>query len=423
VLAELGAPVPADAAPADAQAAVAATMEALAAFGESDLERIPATSDPLVQARQRVRIGAMSTAYMAAPNLLPILACDIVRSTLTDGLTRESPYGFAALGLVLNAVNLPEAAHANGRIASELLDRVGDRAMRPRVRHLLGAHVLLFVDPLRDCIEIEKDVARTGLDAGDLEYAAWGLHAEVCNGFYAGVDLATLGRTCQRNVATLRHHAQLTALDCTVQYERAIARLTGAPDPAGADEAAWLAQWRAANFRGAVFVTHAVGTFLRYVAGDHVGAAAFADEGEAWADGAAATYHLVWWHQFRALAHLGARGAAAVDDVRPHLTQLQAWQRVAPHNHDHRVHLVEGERARVTGRTERALAHFDEAVASAQAHGFAAEEALAHELAARCDPGLRSERLRRARAAWGRWGATAQVARLDAERITWTSGA
>jgi histidine kinase len=415
VLGSLGLEVPSAATAGDAGAAVGDTLQRLAAFGEADLDALPNCADPLVQARQRIQIGAMSSAYMAAPNLLPILACNIVRATLEHGTGKESPYGFAALGLVLVAVNLIDAAYANGRIAADMLDRVGDRSIRPRVLHVLGAHVRLFVDPLRDSIDAERQVARLGMDVGDLEYAAWGLHVEVCNGFYAGVELGALSRSTTRNLEALAHHQQLAAHGCTVQYGLALARLTGAPDPEGADEAALLDAHRAANFRGAVFITTVIGTFLRYLLGDPAEATAFADAGAPYADGAVATYHLVWWHQLRALSHLGARGAAAAPDIEGNLQQLRLWQRASPANHDHRVHLVEGELARVLGRTERALAHFDEAVASAAANGFLHEEALAHELAARCDTGNRTSRLERARAGYARWGATRKIGRLDSE--------
>ncbi len=422
-LASLGMTAPRDPTGADVEAAVGATLRHLASFGEVDLEALPTCADPLVQARQRVQIAAMSSAYMAAPTLLPILACDIVRATLEHGVCKESPYGFAALGLVLVAGNQIDVAYAMGRIAADMLDRVGDRAMRPRTLHLLAAFVRPFVDPLRDSIDTERQVARLGLDTGDLEYAGWGLHIEVCNSFYAGVDLATLARTYERNTPILEHHQQLPPLGCTVQYGQALARLRGGADLVELErqEAERMRTFRAGNFRGAAFIQTVVGTFLRYVFGDAPGAAAWADDGAAFADGAAATYHVVWWHQYRALAVLASRDAdprAALEAVAPNLAQLRIWQRAAPHNHDHRVHLVDGEIARVLGRRERALAHFDEAVASAATHGFLHEEALAHELAARCHAAdgqatAERSRLERARAAWARWGATAKVAELD----------
>ncbi len=354
-LKEIGVEVPREPTAGDVEAAVGATLAAVQATSQEDLARIPISDDPVVRARMRIQTGAMSSAYMAAPSLLPILACNIVRATLDQGVCKESPYGFAVLGLVLNAVNLMDAAHSLGRIAFEMLDRVGERSTRPRTLHVLAAHVMPFVEPLRDWVPIERQVARLGFDTGDLEYAAWGLHCEVCNGFYAGAPLDELAPVFERNRASLEHHRQMAALGCTLQYGRAIACLRGeAADPESLsgpdyDEAAQMAAFRAANFRGAGFILAVLGAYVRFVFRDLAGAIASMDAGAELADGAPATYHLVWWRQIRSLAALGAVDttsaeavAAVLADVAPHVEQLRTWHRASEANHGHRMHMVDG---------------------------------------------------------------------------------
>ena len=46
---------------------------------------------------------AHKAAYLSKPNLLPLLTCHIVRSTLEDGVAKQSAYGFAVFGMVMNA--------------------------------------------------------------------------------------------------------------------------------------------------------------------------------------------------------------------------------------------------------------------------------------------------------------------------------
>ena len=48
----------------------------------------------------------------------------------------------------------------------------------------------------------------------------WGLHAEVCNGFYAGLPLDELAEAYARAMETLEHHQQHAAIGCTVEQLR-----------------------------------------------------------------------------------------------------------------------------------------------------------------------------------------------------------
>ncbi|MCB9699565.1 MAG: serine/threonine-protein kinase PknK [Alphaproteobacteria bacterium] len=428
-LRELGVALPEEVGPDDVQAALTGALAAVAAHTEAELGRMPLSEDPFVQAAMRIRSGAMSSAYMASPPLLPVLAAGIVRTTLERGVCKESPYGFAALGLVCNAVNLLEEGHRLGRMASQMLDRVGERSTRPRTLHVLAAHVMLFAEPLRDCVELERQVARLGFDTGDLEYAAWGLHGEVCNGFYAGVPLPELAATTARNLEALEHHQQLAALGCTVQYDRAMAVLRdGGPptlDGDGYDERERMASFRRTNYRGAAFVQAVTSAFVRVVFGDLEGALTVLDEGAEFSDGAVATYHQVWWHQLRVLAVLGAAAdPSALADVAPQLEQLRAWRRVSAANHGHRMDLVDGEIARVEGRHADALRLLRSAADQAGAQGFVHEQALAQELRARLhrttgDLSAARAVARDAAATWERWGALAKAQALRDDLATW----
>ena len=400
-----------------------ATLASLEERSAAGVDRLPMCADGTVHALLRLQTGAMSSAYLAAPSLVPVLACNIVQTTLRRGVCLESPYGFAALGLVLNAVGQPGAAYETGRLARDMLERVGDRSIRPRTLHVLYAHVMLFVDPLRDCVEGSRQVARLGLDTGDLEYAAWGLHCEVCNGLYAGASLAALEELGARHEATLRHHQQLTALGVTRMFVRAVATLRCdevLPSLSGPDydEDERMATFRQLNFRGAAFVLALMAGWVRYLYGDITGAVARFDEGASFADGAVATYHVVWFHQLRALAVLAGADdpAVAAEAVRGHLDVLRSLAAVGPGNHAHRVSLVEGELARVRGAPDEALAHFASAARHAADHGFQHEEALAHELAARvlaAEGRPARDALQRACSAYRRWGAMAKAAQLD----------
>ncbi len=429
ILADLGLELPIAPTDGDVAAAVGDTLGRLNALKPGEVEALGMTNDPVVLARQRIQTGAMSAAYLAAPNLLPILGCNIVRSTLDDGVCRDSPYGFAIVGLVLNAARLIDASYATGRMAVDMLDRIGDRAIRPRTMHVVNSHVDLFVDPLLKSVAADKSVTRIGLDTGDLEYACWALHCEVCNSFYAGLPVPQLATMFEANHKTLRYYQQMAALGCTTQYGQAIAGLQGLTERPSRlvgdiyDETTQVPAAIQTNFRGAAYIASALGCFTRYLFGELDDAVAVADAGGPYADGAPATYHEVWWHQYRTLAVLGrvANGAgddALMADVGPSIELLKTWHAFSAANHEHRIQLVAGEVARVQGREQDARDAYEAAHRAATDNGFAHEAALAVELEARflrrAGAGSR-ERIVEARELWRQWGATAKVEQLNEE--------
>ncbi len=432
VLQELGVRLERDPRPEDVQSAVAAALALLEGKDAQAMRALPEATDPEVTAAQRIQAGLMSSAYLAVPNLLPLLCCSMVQSTLQHGVCQPAIYGFSCLGLVLVTAGQIDRAYQIGKIAWEMTDRYEDRAIKVKNLHVVGSLINSHVEPLRATLESNREVCRLGLDTGDIEYAAWALHTEVCNGFWAGLGLDRLAETARHHVALLEHHKQLPALACTYQFVQAIENLRGnSQDPArlvgeNYDENSHRERLLARNFRGALFVLSAVATLCRYMFRDLEQALAGADEWAAYEDGAASTYHIVVWHQYRALAALGLSGKeksqvrqtlARIQPDRELLERLLPFSRV---NFEHRVLLIDAEVARLEGRVGEALALYERAIEAARSNEFIHEQALANELAGRFlleAVGKTPARgyLLEAIFLYTRWGATAKAARLEEE--------
>ncbi|MEM9072944.1 MAG: AAA family ATPase, partial [Myxococcota bacterium] len=429
VLAKLGVHFPSAPTAKDVETTVGETLQALSSQPQEEIIALPLADDPRVIAMQRIQQGVMSAAYLSAPELLPLLTCRIVQLTLEDGVAMQSAYGFAVFGMVMNAAGLIDVSYQTGQIAMALLDRYDDRSMLAKTRHIVRTHINPFVEPLAESVEHEAGIFQIGMDTGDLEYAAWALHIRVAHGFYAGLELAAVQDMDVRGRSILERYQQLPALGCTLPYSQAIANCLGdVSDPArlvgpnyNAEE--HMKKLVDVNFRGAAYILTIARTFVRFLYRDVEGALEVADAGGAYGDGAIATYHQVWWNQYRALAALGCMTSAAEGDletVRENLAALEKWCGFSESNHLHRVELIRAEIARVEGREGEALKHYDAAIDHARAHRFMHEEAIANELAARfyLERGSSTPArayLTEARAVYDEWGAQGKVRHLEQE--------
>ncbi|MBI4815563.1 MAG: AAA family ATPase [Deltaproteobacteria bacterium] len=429
----LGFHFPRDPSPDDVRAAMGRTLELLGdpATAAARLQALGPLSNPHTVASLRILNEIMSSTYLTMPNLFPILACSMVESTIRGGLAKEGVYGFSVLALVLSAVQMLPLAEAVARLALELLDRFDDRGPRSKNTHVLRNMVLANIDPLREMLIHGQEVYRVSIETGDVEYASWSMHLLSANGFYAGVPLEEQARQIENAIAVIEHHGQDPALNCTLQFRQLIANLRGqSEDPRrligpSYDEVDHEAKLRALGYRGALCVLTAVRVFVRYLFGDQDGAVALADHGAEFLDGAAATYSVVYFHQYRTLAVLARLPEGSGKDALPHariepsVAHLETLAAHAPGNFAHRLKLVQAELARVHGRAGEAMELYERAITQARTHKFLHEEALANELAgrfhlARGQKAPARGYLLEAVYLYGRWGAAAKVAELEA---------
>ena len=427
VLAELGVDLPRQPSDQDVQQAVGETLGRLQKTSLDEIVALPLASNPRIVASQRIKQGVMSAAYVSEPNLLPLLTCSIVDATLDHGIATQSAYGFSVLGMVMNAAMLIDVSYETGRIALALLDRVGDRSMLAKTRHIVRTHINPFVEPIGESIEHERAIFQLGMDTGDLEYAAWALHIMVAHAVYAGKPVQGVVEMAAENREVLERTRQLPALMCHLPFHLVALACAGELDDprvlkgVGFDEQAHERSMLGSDFRGALFILGVQRAFVRFLFRDLAGARAAAAWAMPYANGAIASYHQVWAHQYRALALLGTDPSDAdLESARASLEALRAWAKFSSINHAHRVALVEAELARVEARDGDALAGYDAAVAAARAGGFLHEEGLANELAARYYLAKGSKTAARAylleaREAYASWQATAKVEQLERE--------
>lgn len=107
-----------------------------------------------------------------------------------------------------------------------------------------------------------------------------------------------------------------------------------------------------------------------------------------------------------------------IEKVEENQKILLTFAELAPMNHMHKYHLVEAERARISGNHLAALEYYNAAISGAEENGFLNEEALSYELTAiyhlkRGQMHAFRHYLRDAQYAYLRWGAKAKIKDLE----------
>ena len=161
--------------------------ECRAAIGRRDtndlLELAPMT-DPQFIAVMGILMKTATNAYWAEPNLVPVIAARMIRTTLSHGNDSLSAYGYALYAMVTGGVLGAEATgYRFGQLSMDLLERWPNRSLTGRTALLWHGFVRHSRDPMRECVADLFDTYHSALEAGDVENACY--CATV--GFYAAV--------------------------------------------------------------------------------------------------------------------------------------------------------------------------------------------------------------------------------------------
>ncbi|MCB9574589.1 MAG: AAA family ATPase [Kofleriaceae bacterium] len=428
----LGVDLPADPGAAEVGAAFERALAALTAVGPEGLAAMPDVSDPTIAAATRLQVRLAPAAYFARPMLLPVIACNLIQTSIARGLSTATPYALALFGIVLNTVGMLPTAHAWGQLALSLIERWPDRRLETATRHVVYNLVCPWMVPLASTLPPLRETWTIGRRSGDLEYGAYAIHGYVHSSIYAGRPLGPLCDEALAVGAEMRALGEVNAVHVHAPFERLLqaltGRLPGAPSLDGPDfsAAAELEASARQGSRSGVFVLRiAMGLAHAYL-GEAGDAAHHLEIARDHLDAAPSVWHVPILHQFAALAACrllddvgddAATRAALRGRVDASLAALRALAGHAPVNFAHRVGLVEAELRRLDGDLAGARAGFAAARAQADAGGWINDVALAHELEARChpdDPAAARRALSAARDAYAAWGAVAKVARLDA---------
>lgn len=431
VLGRLGVRIPKQPNRLHALAAVALLKWRLRDKSAHDLRHLPLPASRRVQAAARIGTQLGSAAYLAKPELYPLVVYGGVITALARRHSAQ-PMVYASFAVLLctDLERIPEA-QGFGRLAIDLAERLNAQQDQARASFLFHAFVRPWREPLHSALEPLQDCYGLALNVGDFEYAA---HSLSIHGYYAYFSGMHLGRFAEEMAASRRRAADLRqgalAHYSEILRQGALNLLGETGDPRrlvgeSYDERRLLPQHQEQGDLGLCLCVHLMKMQLCYLFRDYSEAYTHARAAERCLIAARGSHARVVFYFYDALICLALcrrrsahRRWSLLRHARAARKRLRAWSVHSPANCLHKLRLVEAERLRTRGRVLAAHASYDHAIRLARDNGFVQEAALAAEAAA--DMHLEGVRdtiaepyLRTAHEGYRRWGARAKVQELE----------
>ncbi|MEP7123664.1 MAG: AAA family ATPase, partial [Byssovorax sp.] len=392
-----------------------------------DLVNLPDAQDEQIRARARLIAHTLINGVYVKPEVFQFLSLYLVNLSIEHGLTPGAALGYVTYAMRLLATTDDHvSAHAIGRVAVALADRVDDLNFRARVGFFFGAYVNPWLRHVRTSFPILEQSAAGQLEAGSPHGSGVAAGQGTYLALLSGDELSALHDRAQRHLETHQRIGNMPVAVFFACFLRTIVLLTKGAIPEEQESVLGATALHARAVHPAVQMTLSLlGLIVAFLFEDHALALKMATEGSARIQFVFGHVSETEFRFHRALlfAALSAEGTAEERAARQttlgeDLVKLERWSAQCPENFAHKHLLASAEVARVVGDEVRAMALYDQAIEAATAHDFPHHQALANELAGRFHLARGRRKIARAylidaRYGYLRWGAAAKVAALD----------
>ncbi|WP_193196615.1 ATP-binding sensor histidine kinase [Nostoc sp. MG11] len=400
----------------------------------ADLINLPLMTDPNKIAAMRILMGVLPAAFQTAPEMMPIIACEMVNLSLKYGNTAVSAYGYSLYGLILCGVQGEiDSGYEFGKLASSLVSQFNAEELKAKILTVVSAHVMHWKEHIKETLSSAKIGYSSGLETGDLEYAGYCAYIYPYHSFWLGKELWVLEKELIAYCESLKKIKQQVALTWNQIYLQTVLNLKGSLKNVccligeAYHEQSMLPIHQQVNDLYTINHLFLNKLMLSYLFEEYFQAQENAAMAEKSLGGVTGLFVVPLFYFYDSLTQLAiyhtakeSEQQAILEKVEANQQKIELWATHAPMNHLHRFYLVEAERYQVLGQKLKAMDYYESSIAKSQENGCLQEEALAYELAGKFYKSLGKELIHqtyitKAYYAYIRWGAIAKVKYLQSK--------
>jgi PAS domain S-box-containing protein len=363
-----------------------------------ELIELPLMSDPASLATLDVLTKLLPPALFTDANLLSLAICRAVNLSLERGNSDGSCFAYVWLGVIAGPhFDNYKAGFRFGRLGYELVEKRGLRRFQARTYVSFGNLVMPWTKHVKTARDLLRRASEAANKIGDLTFAVYSRMDLNTNLLAAGDPLSEVQREAEHGLEFAHKMRFGLVIDRITVQLGLIRTLRGLTPKFGCFNDGKFDERR---FEDHLSANPALALPECWYWTRKLQARFFAGDYSAAVDASLKAQRLLWtspscfetaeYHFCGALSRAASCDSAAADQRQQHFEaltahhrQLEVWAENCPENFENRASLVGAEIARIEGRELDAERLYEQAIRSAQANGFAHNEALAHELAAR----------------------------------------
>ncbi|MCP4750665.1 MAG: AAA family ATPase [Proteobacteria bacterium] len=397
-----------------------------------DLIKLPQMTDDRQLTVMRLLMGISSAAYISNPDLVPLVVFKMVWFSIKYGSSIYSAYAYISYAFIqCGVMGEIDLGYRYGKFALETLETFKAKELEAKVHLMFNVFITHWKNHLKETLAPLSKGYRTGLEYGDLEYGAICLYMYCDHLAYLGRNLESLERETVQHMEAVKDLKQERILFMMQELRQFGLNLMGrSPHKIrmkgeNFDEDSALPLFIQADDGTSLGGFYLYKAMLCFLYRDYRQALENLEKGQKRIDALAGFVYIPRYNFFHSLTLLALcpesekpRKRRYLKTIAANQKKMKKWAAHAPMNHLPKYCLVEAERARVSGKTARAIEYYDKSIAAAEENEYLFEEALANEAAAefwmeRGNEKIAGVYLAGARHAYRTWGALAKVDDLE----------
>ncbi|MBI5814653.1 MAG: AAA family ATPase [Nitrospinae bacterium] len=164
----------------------------MGAQGPASLLELPLTDDSQSIALQNLLVTSLTPAYISNPPLFALLAFRLLRLSFEQGVNASTPAALVFYSAILASQKMIGPAYEVGLLALRMLQRTDTRSVRTRVLFLFATTIAHWRRPMAAALPELKEAVRSGIEAGDIEFAAYSQNHYHYQSLFMGRDLTAV---------------------------------------------------------------------------------------------------------------------------------------------------------------------------------------------------------------------------------------
>ncbi|MBG1265601.1 ATP-binding sensor histidine kinase [Nostoc sp. WHI] len=416
----------------DIQNGLAETSVNLQEINVERLIALPEMTTPENLAAMQILTSVAPVVFKTFPALYPLIVFTQVNLSIKYGNASFSAFAYVGYGLILcGVVQDIDSGYKFGQLANQLLFKLNIPELKAKINSMNCGYIKHWKEHLKITLSILQSAYQSGLETGDLEFAAYSGFFQCCHSYYMGKELTETNRNIASYSHAIHKLRQENPFSWNEMYRQLILNLLGEStnlcylQGEAYDEKLLLPIITQANDRLGLHIFYSNKVTLCYLFGEYLLALENAEKAGQYLDGVIGMFAVPIFHFYDSLVRLALLTDLAnserdvlLNQVTANQEKMKKWAVYAPMNLLHKYHLVEAEKHRFLGQKTEAIELFDRAISLAKENEYIQEEALANELAAKFYLDWGKEKvaqvyMQEAYYCYARWGAKAKVNHLE----------